>query len=1158
MNVSPVTARNLRVAGTQVFFEGTTDNNFIGFEPWVTDGTTAGTHLLSDILPGPQGSLDTVYNGEGFTTFGNRVLFLANDGVHGREMWISDGTAAGTRMVRDVVPGARGPWDHSYAYITTLGNRAFFAAYDGDHGWELWVTDGTEAGTTLFADLVPGPESSSPALFVASGNQIFFSASYDYPVGPQLWVTDGTVGGTHAIGGTEKFGLGDFWSGFWPIGGKVYFSGVTALSGAEPWVTDGTDGGTRRIANLAADGPPSSTPNMLTPTTSNLLFFYATEGILSPTSNIAEASLWRSDGTAAGTFKLLEAGQHPATLTAAGPYVFFESQDNQSHLMVSDGTANGTKPAADFLRRFGPSPFGPFYPCGDTLFATVFDLGTYDSSLWKTTAAPDAPAVRLGAHNPSGLIEVAGHYLFRAEGPGGYYNSALWTTDGTPEGTYAIVPNFGDTGSTRPLNLVNAGGTVFFFNTLRDENTKLWKSDGTADGTTIVKELPAASSYVTEIKAAGRRVFFLAGGALWTSDGTDAGTIELATVTFSVTSNEHLVVAGNRIVFDQYDPANGSVLWGSDGTPAGTKVLQKLGQLDPGPVSINGTVYYSGIDDLHGVEVWATDGSVEGTRLLADVNPGPASSNPFGFAKCGNLLYFSAYTDATGTELWAIPLTTPQLSIADTRTAEGDSGTTPARFTVSLDPAAKQTVTVDYSTSDGTAVAGQDYDAASGTLRFAPGETSKTVDVAVRGDVVPENNETFFVTLRNASGAGILKSEGTGIIDDDDQIADLSVASQFTQDGAGIRDGVSVSNSGPRSATDVAVKLTNTPFSYGQYCTTCPIPEIAAGTSSVIGVGFQQAGQQIYLSATATARQRDPQVPNNTATWTVNDNRSMVMSPAYLVPGATATVSVWTFMPAPAVTSSDPSVVSVQPTITAVTSGFGTFTVTALKTGTSTISISGDLSPLLITVAAAGTQPRWPGGLSIGTNEEVTTFERPVTVNVTPSGTAPVSGATATGTVVVAANGQELARQNVSGPATIAIPVYLPAVGSIPFTVTYIGDSNFLSQTANENVYVYPGNATLTGDLEPEPGAPGTLSLTIRATGSPAAAPTGILSVISGGVEIAKLPLVAHGNGESQATTTLTHLPASPALTVNYSGDAFYLQGSQQLRWAARPHTVRH
>jgi ELWxxDGT repeat protein len=281
------------------------------------------------------------------------------------------------------------------------------------------------------------------------------------------------------------------------------------------------------------------------------------------------------------------------------------------------------------------------------------------------------------------------------------------------------------------------------------------------------------------------------------------GTIQVAPVTLAGSTKDNLKATGSRIVFAQSRGNGGLIsyeLWGSDGTPEGTRLLQNLGHGSSQLASIDGLVYFAGTDDVHGNEVWTTDGTAEGTKLLVDVNPGAASSSPYGFAKVGNTIYFSAYTNATGGELWALPLTVPSLSINDTRTTEGDTGATPARFMVSLQPAAKQTVTVDYSTSDGTAVAGQDYDATTGTLTFAPGETSKTINVPVRGDVFPENNETFFVTLHNAKGGGIVRSEGTGIIDDDDQFADLSIAPRFAVGGSGLET-VEISNRGPRTAT---------------------------------------------------------------------------------------------------------------------------------------------------------------------------------------------------------------------------------------------------------------------------------------------------------------------------------------------------------------------
>jgi hypothetical protein len=123
----------------------------------------------------------------------------------------------------------------------------------------------------------------------------------------------------------------------------------------------------------------------------------------------------------------------------------------------------------------------------------------------------------------------------------------------------------------------------------------------------------------------------------------------------------------------------------------------------------------------------------------------------------------------------------PSLSVSDATVTEGDSGSKNAAFTVTLSATSATPVTVDYATADGSAVAPDDYAATTGTLTFAPGETSKQVNVAVAGDTLDEPHETYYLNLSNPSGATLSRDRGLGTILDNDPLVSLSV-----EDAAGL------------------------------------------------------------------------------------------------------------------------------------------------------------------------------------------------------------------------------------------------------------------------------------------------------------------------------------------------------------------------------------
>lgn len=146
-----------------------------------------------------------------------------------------------------------------------------------------------------------------------------------------------------------------------------------------------------------------------------------------------------------------------------------------------------------------------------------------------------------------------------------------------------------------------------------------------------------------------------------------------------------------------------------------------------------------------------------------------------------------------------------QLLIADSSVLEGTGGAVTAVFTVTLSPDSSQTVTVDYATSDGTAVAPADYASTGGTLTFNPGVVTQTISVPIVTDSDDEPNETFLVTLSNPANAAILDGAAAGTIIDDDGLSSLSINDVTVSEGSGANNAVFAVTLSPAASGAVTV-----------------------------------------------------------------------------------------------------------------------------------------------------------------------------------------------------------------------------------------------------------------------------------------------------------------------------------------------------------------
>lgn len=337
---------NLTAVGDTLFF--TADDGRHGEELWRSDGTAGGTVLVKDITKGAGDDSydDYSYGPSDLTDVGGTLFFSASDDAHGQELWRSDGSTAGTVLVKDVHPGS---YDSSAEELVGVGDVVFFRARDGVHGQELWRSDGTAAGTSLVKDVRPGAKSGRPTEMVALGDTLFFAA-YDVDgtsdeEGRDLWTSDGTEEGTTLVkdfsSEEEYYGVSDLEV----VDDRLFFAAPDESHGLELWSTDGSDAGTVLVKDVRA-GEYSSYPSELTVVGGDL-FFVARDGVHG-------REVWRSDGTADGTGLVKDIGpgtreRRPSSLTASGGVLYF-SADDRAHgeeVWRSDGTADGTSMVKD-------------------------------------------------------------------------------------------------------------------------------------------------------------------------------------------------------------------------------------------------------------------------------------------------------------------------------------------------------------------------------------------------------------------------------------------------------------------------------------------------------------------------------------------------------------------------------------------------------------------------------------------------------------------------------------------------------------------------------------------------------------------------------------------------------------------------------------------
>ena len=707
----------LIAAGGLVYFTVTAGE---GRQLWRTDGTADGTVCLLErpLIP-PAAWLGSTGAPAAMTAFGDRLCFVAADTEYGNEVWISDGTVAGTRRLTDVRPGAT---DANPAELTVVGNRLFFtadAALTADtpppakdqrpaiRSRELWQTDGTPEGTARVEELTLGPQSPNPAELTAAGDVLYLSADIktsESQRGRSLWKLD-----PHDIGLVQAAPLPQGArlcspAHLTPVGRQIYFN----IDAREVWTSDGTADGTLPLSELTG-GTTIRDIFGKRAVFGNRLLISSRQG--------DSVSLWSTDGTRAGTVRLpgdvwsvanrmiRMSEVEPLPHAVLDGHIYFAALDPVVGLEIckSDGTSAGTGPVADINRQAPTSFHGGLVEAGGLGWFQALTSSAQDGRrrrrLWRTdgtgkgTFPLDEPFRTL----PS-VVECQ-DALFLA---GAKSHHALWRLD---DGGLTTIAQFNQSlGSTPPMAV--AGGQMFFTVHEDDIGRELYRSDGTTAGTQLLRDIAPDedSSYADQFTPVGSLLYFTAqeftaqetdqrnveeidkNRELWRTDGTPAGTVRVADLRPGSAGSRprSLTVCGGRLYFIA-DDGTGLGIWVVDGPTAAPRQLVAPRPEVPnfqigGLTTLGQTLCYMIWNDDEW-ELWRTQGTPATTERAA-LPPHAmqiVSSSPV--AGCDGWFYFVGTSLQTGYELYRSDGTAAGTTlVADIN--PGERSSRPASFTV--------------------------------------------------------------------------------------------------------------------------------------------------------------------------------------------------------------------------------------------------------------------------------------------------------------------------------------------------------------------------------------------------------------------------------------------------------------------------------------------
>ncbi len=667
----------------------------VALDLWRTDGTAAGTYRLRSL---PQAdSIDLIIGGDSIL-----YVIFHNSLTSKNELWKSAGTAGTTVKVADI--------PQYYNASATVGDRLFVAGNDNTYGVELWTSDGTATGTKLVKDIYTGDGGSGIESIIPIGNRVFFGAdenSDSYM--RRLWRSDGTAAGTAPVPlglpadfNPEAEAIAEF-------NGRLFAQIGDSTHGREPWMIDPDKGTATFLVDLNQIDALSSMPRN---------FYVANDRLIFRAGGV----LWGSDGSAAGTSLLYQEiydrrqiRQGADDFAVVGKHLYFLIDDELNRdveVWRTDGTAAGTVLVKDAIAStLDNGPVNSMADVNGALYFARFAQDRPGTELWRSDGTPGgtvyvATPFPAAYQQSSEIDEITGvghiAYFVATNGVNGV---ELWRSDGTGAGTRMVKDIRPGAEGSAPSNLTAVGSRVFFFADDGVHGRELWRSDGTPGGTVMVKDIKpgAASSAPADLTALMGAAYFSAdngssGRELWGSDGTTAGTTIVKDIMPTGGSNPRQLTTSDKwLYFFAGDEASLNP-YRSDGTAAGTTRMAVVDygdfELPTSLTAVGDWVFFLINDRLYQVE-----GTTGGAIAQGDAYPEFQAFDIANLTAGTERLYFSAHHLLYGDEPFVKQLSLFKTSPSTLYVSEGDAYSY-FRLQFSVKPAGP--VTVHFAASDTT------------------------------------------------------------------------------------------------------------------------------------------------------------------------------------------------------------------------------------------------------------------------------------------------------------------------------------------------------------------------------------------------------------------------------------------------------------------------